>query len=119
MKPIALSREFRGRNIDVRAFLLDSGLSVLVTGGDRSHVGTVSCAAGDLPLKTVEFPGHEEGVISEKWAAYLFDKLDVPVVVSCGIHYDGISHSEILSILQLCDELLQNLASICEVALTG
>lgn len=59
------------RQIRAELSLLDDGLSVLLAGGDKSHIGAVSVAEPDGRTQTVDFPGHREREVAKQWAAVL------------------------------------------------
>lgn len=60
MEMIEISQDVLGRRITLKASVLDEGIQILLTGGNRSHVGAVTVCE------------YEEGN------------------VCCGIHYDQI-----------------------------
>ena len=45
------------------------------------------------------FEGHKDHFVSEEWAEKLYEKFQVPVVVSVGIHYDNINSNGIEKII--------------------
>ena len=108
MERIELGRNVRGSRILVEAVRLDHGLHVLVTGGQRSHVGAVS-GAGYPEEKTLVFGTHKEAAVTRRWAGTLADATGEPCTVAAGIHYDGADPSLIREILEACDGLLAEL----------
>ena len=100
------------REILAEVTVLDQGVHILLTGGQRTHVGSVSMcnASKDSKAMTLCLPGHKEPVITEHWCAVLSEKWKCPVTVACGIHYDSITHDEIREILKETDLLLQQTA---------
>lgn len=118
-----------GKEIYVEATILDNGATVFVTGGDSSHIGAISVAetgngSGDAEeqmqetcltaegksrvlCQTIEFPGHKEAVISEKWAKELAGKWKCRVIVQAGIHYDNVTKEQIRQIVVMTDEMLK------------
>ena len=95
--------------ITARAFRLDEGAVILVTGGTRTHVGAFSRAVPGQETMTIQFPGHRDGVISGHWAEEISRLLKEPVTVECGIHFDDLSGDESQMILGLCGEMLESL----------
>ena len=93
------------------ATLIDTGdgISVTLYGGDRGHIGAISIKTPGEEAVTRELPGHREGIVAEKWAERLSEHFGCTVVVSCGIHYDGITKEGILEVLQGSDELLEGI----------
>ncbi len=95
-----------GREIKALVFCTDDGVNVSVAGGDRSHIGAVSVVDGRGNMQTTTFPAHKETVIAEEWAQRLYELLHQPVVVSAGIHYDGITRDGIEEVVTACRSLL-------------
>lgn len=87
---------------------LDSGVHILLTGGCRSHIGAVSIC-GSEGLRTIELPGHREGVVSTGWAESLHCAWEIPVTVACGIHYENASREEIQEVLAAVASLREEL----------
>ena len=50
MSPVVLSVRVLERDICVRAIFLDEGMSVLLAGGDKTHIGAVSIRSRDAAL---------------------------------------------------------------------
>ena len=50
-----------GRKITARLQFLDEGLNVLLTGGEKSHIGAVSGRVPGQEPVDIELPGHREG----------------------------------------------------------
>jgi hypothetical protein len=91
---------------------LDDGIHVLLTGGCRTHVGAVSVACPGGEVETLQRPTHRDGVVSSRWAGVLCQRLDAPVTVACGIHYDGVDRGDIAQIVAACDRLLEALCCL-------
>lgn len=85
------------------------GIDVLITGGDRAHIGAVSVVDDQRHLYTQVFEGHKDDFISEEWAKTLHERYRVPVVVSVGIHYDGIDPAGIKTIVRTMQEQLDDI----------
>ncbi len=91
--------------------ILDTGrgINVLIAGGDSAHIGAVSIAQPGQPVITHEFEGHRDSAVSDRWAAVLCERFGVPVVISCGIHYDGITKDRITAVCSELDAFLEKL----------
>ena len=109
MRVIQLEKMLMGYQLEARCSILDEGIHVLLTGGSRTHVGAVSFCFPGEQAQTVQFPGHRDGVVSEKWAECLCRKLDTPVTVNCGIHYDNVDKEDICRIVAETEEMLAQL----------
>jgi hypothetical protein len=102
-----IKRVVLGKEIMSCVQWLEHGLQATVTGGDLPHIGAVSIADEQGQLATTRFPEHRDYVISERWAGKLYEAFSLPVVVTAGIHYDGIDRDGITEILAATDELLE------------
>ena len=96
------------RQIRAELSLLDDGLSVLLVGGDKSHIGAVSVAEPDGRIQTMNFPGHRERAVAEQWAVALAQAGGRRTSVICGIHYDSLTHNGLLCVLKEVDGLLHD-----------
>lgn len=128
MQQLEIKRSLFGKDICMQLTRLDDGITVLLTGGDKSHVGAISIAepveqktepihfaAGtgvtkkqpEVTCQTISFPGHKEAVISEKWATEIAEKNKCRTIVQVGIHYDNATKEQILEIVKVTEELLE------------
>ena len=85
------------------------GMDVLIRGGDEGHIGAVAVCAPDMEPQIVTFSGHREDVVCEKWVQEIGKRYSFPVVVSAGIHYDGIGREQIEEILHVLDGVLNEI----------
>jgi hypothetical protein len=88
---------------------LDEGINILLIGGCRTHIGAVSLARPDGETSTQKRVGHKEHLISEKIADNLCTKLNKPVCVECGIHYDDPTEKNLQIIVSECDGILKEI----------
>lgn len=77
---------------------------LLVHGGD-SHVGAVALAGPQVETQCVQQPNHRDGEIALDVANILTNSLGCNISVTCGIHYDHITLTEIAEIRNLAKEL--------------
>lgn len=115
MEQFEVKRRLSGCDICAQVTKLEEGITVLLVGGERSHVGALTIAepeadsfgdAGKISVQTVDFPGHRERVLSEKWAASIAEQKRCRTIVQAGIHYDSATKGQIQEILRVADELL-------------
>lgn len=109
MRQFELKRALFGADITAQVTLLDDGIHVLLTGGERSHVGAVALAQNGELLACPSFPGHREQVIAERWARALSRETRSCATVACGIHYNNATAEQISEILRICDGLLDEM----------
>ena len=106
---ILLERTVCGRPLRAEIRRLDEGIHVLLTGGDKSHIGAVSWAEPGEEVRTQVFPGHRDDVLSEPWAESIALAAGQRTLVVCGIHYDNASREDIAEIVRTAGKLLQEL----------
>lgn len=105
-KQVQFEKIVLGHPIRAELTALDRGVHILLTGGERTHVGSLSICNED-GIQTLEFRGHKEGMISALWARRLYQAWDIPVTVACGIHYDRATKEEICLIVEAAGEMLE------------
>jgi gallate decarboxylase subunit D len=114
---VSLKQECLGKIISVTLHFIGSDLNVMIAGGDKEHIGSVSIAlpresiSGEGKSATVStyvYSGHKDDVIGNEFAKVLSAKLQCKVVVCCGIHYDNIDKDRLEIIVNTCNELLIN-----------
>lgn len=109
MERIEVKRELLGTIICAECSILDNGIHVLLTSREYGHVGAVSHMEPEGNLQTIVYPTHKEAVISDVWARKLCEKMNCPVTVCCGIHYEHITKEQIIQVLHCTDLIMNNL----------
>ena len=106
MKQFSLTRKLMEASITAQAVCMPEGLQIGVYGGTLPHIGAVSVADPQGNVTTQQFPGHKDGVVSERWARALSEAGYRPAVVTAGIHYDGLSREQIAEVVEVTDDML-------------
>ena len=88
---------------------LDDGLHVLLTGGCRSHIGSVTVAEPTREERTIALPGHREAEVSRRWAAALAGRFRCRTAVVCGIHYDNLTRPQLADVLEGLEQMLRQI----------
>ena len=106
----------RGRiSLRLACRAMGEDLCVMLSGGDREHIGAVALAAPGEELRSLPRPGHREDDLARDLASRLARELEVAVCVTCGIHVDRLRPEELPIILamaqELTDRLLERLGS--------
>ena len=101
-----------GETLSAIVQITPQGVQVLITGGAAPHIGAVSIVSPDGIRRDHQFPGHRDGVITEKWADTLARAGYLPVVVSAGIHYDCLSREGIVQVVAAADALLEEMLKL-------
>ena len=99
--------------LDFTCFSMGEDLCVLITGGERPHLGAVGIAqvrpntrdAARLTTSTsvLTLFGHKEDAVVYRAAPALAVKLNMNVVVCCGIHVDNIRPEEMQFVSEAVD----------------
>lgn len=77
------------------ACFMGEDLVVMISGGDRPHLGTITAGARLEPLQTVQLQNHKEFYITEEIAVQLRKNFRGNFAICCGTHLDDISKDEI------------------------
>jgi tagatose-1,6-bisphosphate aldolase non-catalytic subunit AgaZ/GatZ len=94
--------------------ILDFGVNVLLTGGERSHIGAVCVIDESGNPNTISFPDHREDILAARWANKIYQAVIAPVAVEAGIHYDNATPEQIEAILRETDSMLVEALKIIE-----
>lgn len=97
------------QNINIDIYDTGSGINILIEGGEKGHIGAIAIACSGEIMNSIEFSGHKEIVICERWAKEVSKVYCGPVVIEAGIHYDNITKAQIRVILEMLDKELNGL----------
>ena len=87
-----------GKEIVLNARRQGGDCLISVTGGDAPHIGAAAlCADGET--RRLDRNGHREGELAAELAERAASKLGCCVCAVCGIHFDGITRAEIVSVV--------------------
>lgn len=105
--------------VEASAVRIGGDVLVYVWGGTRPHIGAVAAAVPRPSLadgartsataSVITYPGHKEDSVVKSMAEALAAALDTNVVVTAGIHWDGLDQSSIATIVSRCREVTENL----------
>ncbi len=115
--------------MDLVAVVVDGGVVVSVTGGDFPHVGALALAeprpSGLDPARTssttsvITRLGHKEDELVKNLSDRMSRELDLPVVVSAGIHIDEPSKGELGLAVKLAERAVTECIPRIAVAARG
>lgn len=109
---ISKSVEVLDYSISAELYAVGEDRLVLVRGGSRHHIGSVSTARfenGAAQLEKILLPAHRDDVVGDAFAVALCEKLRANVCVVCGIHYDISDRGDIDKIVSAAKTLLEKL----------
>lgn len=97
----------RGRiEIQMDAYLMGTDdVVILISGGDRPHLGTITTGTKDKPLQTTQFQQHQEFYITEEIAMNLRKHWRGNFAICGGIHIDQINREEINQLIEMVVEM--------------
>ncbi|MFT8872253.1 MAG: hypothetical protein ABF868_08150 [Sporolactobacillus sp.] len=101
----------QGVTVQLRAWFVGSDLLVVISGGDRPHLGALSACSQQMDTVTVSFPGHREQQLTERMAERLSKATAGHVIVIGGVHVDRITHAQIEAVTVLSDQLVDRLCA--------
>jgi hypothetical protein len=93
-------------------------LLIAIYGGDEHHIGGVAAAyptqshyrdATTVSVSTLTLPGHKDYVVANTAAEKISNVLEVPVIVTVGIHYDNATGKEIEEIISVVNVLVDKI----------
>lgn len=108
---IEIKREYKRIHISLKAIKMGEDLCVILTGGDKPHLGAVTVGSSLTDLKTSTFEGHKENLLTEILGNILRKDYSGNFVICCGIHLDYISKDEIDDVLYLCGSMTNELCN--------
>jgi alpha-beta hydrolase superfamily lysophospholipase len=94
---------------------IGNDLLIAIHGGDEHHIGGVAIAyptkshyrdATTISVSTLTLPGHKDYVVANTAAEKICKALEVPTVVTVGIHYDNASSKDIEEIISVVNALV-------------
>jgi gallate decarboxylase subunit D len=102
---IRLNKKLNRIEINLTAFPMGRDVSVIITGGDKPHLGALTAASRSLDPETIVFDNHKENFVTEMVAKVMREEYTGNFVVCCGIHLENIEKHEISDILDLCYQM--------------
>lgn len=119
---IRFSETFRAAKIALEALPMGRDIAISVSGGERPHIGAVAVAQPRPSLadpqkvsattSVIALLGHKEDMLARGLAARVAAAIDGVAVVSCGIHYDGLSDDEIAAVSAIVGRLADRLLEV-------
>ena len=95
-------------------------LLIAIYGGDAHHIGGTAVAyptlshyrdATTVSVNTMTLPGHKDYVVANTAAEKICKALELPTIVTVGIHYDNATKEDIDEIISVVDALVQDVIS--------
>lgn len=96
-------------HVKLDAFFMGEDLLVMITGGDRPHLGTITAGARLEPIQTIQLQTHKEFYITEEVSVFLRKQFSGNFAICSGVHVDDIQKDEINLLTDLCVDLGKDL----------
>lgn len=103
-----------------KIFELGPDCLIILWGGTRPHVGAVGMAQVRPSLRdpmqlaatssVFTFVGHKEDAVAKMLSEELSKRLGRNTVVTAGIHWDGLTDTDIKAITVLCQSIMEQIA---------
>ncbi|NTV91558.1 MAG: hypothetical protein HGA22_14565 [Clostridiales bacterium] len=116
-KELQVSRDAHGLTITARALFSGNDIAVVVSGGDKPHIGSVSTAIPHEPLNgpgdrsstvsTINLTGHRDNEIGDIFAREIARQTGRVCVVACGVHIDKFAKADVEWIMLLARSVLE------------
>lgn len=101
--------------VEAEAVRIGTDFLVWIYGGERPHIGAVAAAQSRPSLSdpkrnsatasVIAFLGHKEDVVVKTISERLAAALATNVVVTAGLHWDGLSSRQLTTVMARCDEI--------------
>lgn len=124
MDIITINKKYNDLKISLIAVKMGEDFNISILGGDKPHIGAVALAIPRSSLANSEevsataslltVIGHKEDEVVLPVAKKIAKSLNSIVVVSCGIHKDDITISEIKIVMKLVNEAVDEFIEKCK-----
>jgi len=108
--------------LSAEVMLVGTDLLVVISGGDKPHMGSVAVAMPRPSLRNrrlmsatssvYNVPGHKDQAIAQRVSEMLSSKLNCTVVVTAGFHLDDISGQGIKKVIENAERLAQKIHAL-------
>ncbi len=98
-------------NIEATIFQIGNDYSIFVIGGDKPHIGA-TIIGNNFESKIAVLSTHKENIICEKILKALIKNNNYNYQITCGIHLENITKSEIFQIDVLITQIIDKLIRV-------
>lgn len=109
---IKIEKTYQDITIKLEVMSAGDDLCVLITGGDKPHIGAISLYTKEDGIKTISAKNHKDYIINEMFLNNLKDDIKNNISVSCGIHLDNIKENQIISIYEICNSIFKEFKEV-------
>ena len=113
----------KGRiRIDIKGIRVGDDLCLIISGGDRPHIGAVTLSVprpsladagvNSASTSVLTLTGHKDDDLARLISTMLASKINRHVIVICGIHLDKITQEEIDMVYQILIESAEEIVKL-------
>jgi len=106
---IHLEKTHERIHVALDAIFMGEDLVILISGGDRPHLGTITAGARLEPIRTVQLQTHKEFYITEEVSILLRKQFPGNFAICSGVHLNDIQKDEIKLLTDICVALAKEL----------
>ena len=99
-------------SINLKAMYVGDDLLIVLSGGDRPHIGGISYGGLDDDKQTISFENHKDYILSDLFSKEISKIFKVNFVICSGVHLDNITKEEINQVQDLSKEILEEMIFI-------
>jgi alpha-beta hydrolase superfamily lysophospholipase len=112
-----IEKKVESHTIVLQAEEIGKDLIVTIYGGDEHHIGGLALAyptqshyrdAVTISVNTLTLPGHKDYIVASSAAESICKALQIPTVVTVGIHVDNASWDVIEAIMKVSSVLVDD-----------
>lgn len=104
---IKIEKTYNDIKIKLEAMYAGNDICVLITGGDKAHVGAISVYSKEEGIQTISLKSHKDYIIGELFINSIKDTFLGNMSVSCGIHVDNITKEQIKEVCEICNSIFE------------
>lgn len=94
-------------HISIKCIMVGEDLCVIISGGDRPHIGAAAVGYKENELKEITFCGHKDDIVMQAIAKKLSYRVNGKCFAVGGIHLDHIKREEIEFILGCLNRIVE------------
>ena len=104
---IKIEKKYKDIKIKLEAIYAGNDICVVITGGDKAHVGAVSVYSKEEGIQTISLKNHKDYIIGELFINSIKNIFLGNISVSSGIHVDNIKKEQISDIYKICNNIFE------------
>ncbi|MGG7057764.1 hypothetical protein ACQPUZ_05640 [Clostridium tertium] len=106
---IIIEKDYRNINIKLELIEIGNDICIIISGGDRPHIGAISIYSKEEGIQTISLKNHKDYIIGEMCINNIKDMPLGNISVSSGIHLDDITKNQIDDVYKICNSIFKEL----------